>query len=43
MPKEIGPAIAPVVDELSVLSDRVRVLTDGDATNWRYGRFLPGV
>jgi quercetin dioxygenase-like cupin family protein len=39
MSKETGPAIAPVVDELCVLSDRVRILTDGEATNWRYELF----
>jgi quercetin dioxygenase-like cupin family protein len=39
MSKETGPAIAPVVEELTVLSDRVRVLTDGDATDWRYELF----
>jgi quercetin dioxygenase-like cupin family protein len=33
------PAAAPVAEELTVLSDRVRVLTNGDATDWRYEVF----
>ena len=39
MSDETSPAIAHVVEELTVLSDRVRVLTDGDATEGRYEVF----
>jgi quercetin dioxygenase-like cupin family protein len=39
MSNETGSATASVVEELSVLSDRVRVLTDGNATDWRYEVF----